>query len=324
MPKPYVKKRGGRSRQVPPPLPDMRANERVLFDLHAALADQQFGDIDEANAFLQAQLASGGFSPPRKKGTTPLERAQDVMYDAWDAEGKDRVDLARKALAVSPDCADAYVLLAEEAAADFTEAIRFLEEGVRAGERALGERIFAEDAGNFWGILETRPYMRARFDLAHLLYMTGKRAPAIAHMQDLLRLNPGDNQGVRHELAACLLGEGDLEALKKLLEEYPDEYSAVWFYSRALLEYRREGRTPEADACLIRAFEQNRFVPPYLLGKTRFPVRAPEYMSIGDETEAVVYALDNAQVWQETPGALMWMNLVYVTYRRKPAAKRSR
>ncbi|MFA6332776.1 MAG: hypothetical protein WCX22_07490 [Methanoregula sp.] len=319
-----MKKRGGRSRQVPSPIPDMRANERVLSDLHAALADQQFGDIDEANAFLQAQLASGSFSPPRKNGTTPLERAQDIMYDAWDAEGKDRVDLARKALAVSSDCADAYVLLAEETAVDLAEAIRFLEEGVRAGERALGERIFAEEAGHFWGILETRPYMRARFDLAHLLRLRGERSPAIAHMQDLLRLNPGDNQGVRDELATCLLEDGDPEALKKLLDEYPDDCSAVWCYSRALLEYRREGRTPEADACLIRAFGQNRFVPPYLLGKKTFPVRAPEYMSIGDETEAVVYALDNAQVWQETPNALMWMNLLFVTYRRKPAAKKSR
>lgn len=215
MPKPYVKKRSGSARQVPSPIPDMRANERVLSDIHAVLEDQQFGNIDEANAFLQAQLASGGFSPPRKKGTTPLERAQDIMYDAWDAEGKDRIDLARKALAVSPDCADAYVLLAEDAASDLAEAIRFLEEGVRAGERALGERIFTEEAGHFWGILETRPYMRARFDLAHLLYLKGERAPAIAHMQDLLRLNPNDNQGVRYELATSLLEEGKLEELGK-------------------------------------------------------------------------------------------------------------
>jgi len=324
MPKPYVKKGRGKSGHNLPPIPDMRANERVFIDIQEALEGQQFESIDEANVFLRAQLASGGFFPAKKKAVTPLEKAQDIMYDAWEAKGRERIDLAHRALLVSKDCADAYVLLAEEAAANNAEATRFLEDGVRAGERALGDRMFAEEAGHFWGILETRPYMRARFGLAQLLRLGGERARAIAIMHNLLRLNPGDNQGVRHELAVCLLEEGDLEALGKLLEEYPDEYSAVWFYSRALLKYRQEGRTPAADACLVEALEQNRFVPLYLLGKKSFPTRAPEYMSIGDQTEAVFYALDNAQVWRETRGALMWMNLIYATYRRKPAAKKFR
>ena len=324
MPKPHVKKGHGKPGHDLPPIPDMRASERALSDIHTALAGQQFESIEEANIFLKAQLASGGFSPARKKGTTSLETAQDIMYDAWDSKGKQRIDLAYKALSVSKDCADAYVLLAEEAAADSGEAIRFLEDGVRAGERALGQKMFEEEAGYFWGILETRPYMRARFDLAHLLCLAGKQAEAIAHMQDLLRLNPGDNQGVRHELAVCLLEEGNLEALEKLLDGYPDEYSAVWFYSRAFMKYRQEGRTPAGDACLVEAFEQNRFVPLYLLGKKRFPAHSPDYMSIGDDTEAVVYALNSIRTWQEIRGALMWMNLIYVTYRRKPAAKKLR
>ena len=324
MPKTHVKKGRGKPGQNLPPIPDMQTNERALSGIQAALAGQQFECIEEANVFLKAQLASGGFPPVKKKGATPLEKAQDIMYDAWDAQGNERIELAYKALSVSDECADAYVLLSHEAATNVTEAIRFLEDGVRAGERALGQKMFEEEAGYFWGILETRPYMRARFDLAHLLCLGGKRAEGIIHMQDLLRLNPGDNQGVRHELAVCLLEDGDLDALGNLLDEYPDEYSAVWFYSRALMKYRQEGRTPASDACLVEAFEQNRFVPLYLLGKKRFPARSPEYMSIGDDTEAIVYALDSERVWQDTRGALMWMNLIYVTYRRKPAAKKFR
>jgi ST7 protein len=42
-------------------------------------------------------------------------QAQDVMYDAWEQTNRRaRVALAHKALAISPLCADAYVLLAEE------------------------------------------------------------------------------------------------------------------------------------------------------------------------------------------------------------------
>jgi tetratricopeptide (TPR) repeat protein len=324
MPKPHVKKGRRKSGQNLPPTPDMRANERIFIDIQEALDGQQFESVDDVNAFLRAQLADGSFFPSEKKDATPLEKAQDIMYDAWDAKGKQRIDLAYRALSVSKDCADAYVLLSEEAATNSAEAMRFLEDGVRAGERALGERMFEEEAGHFWGILKTRPYMRALFGVAQLLRPGGERARAIAIMQDLLRLNPGDNQGVRHELAVCLLEQGDLEALEKLLDVYPDEYSAVWFYSRALLKYRQGGRTPAADACLVEALEQNRFVPLYLLGKKSFPARAPEYMSIGDQTEAVVYAIDSARVWLETRGALLWMNLIYATYRRKPAAKKFR
>jgi len=324
MAKSHVKKRPGKTGHDLPPVPDMRSNEWVFTAIREALEGNDFKSIEEANAFLQAKLAAGDFSQKKKAGTTPLEKAQDIMYDAWDAKGKERIDLAYKALEVSKDCADAYVLLSHEASTSLGEAIRFLEEGVSAGERALGKKMFEEEAGNFWGILETRPYMRARFDLAHLLCIEGKRSEGIAHMQELLRLNPGDNQGVRHELAGCLLEEGDMEALQKLLDEYPDEYSAVWLYSRALMKFRQEGRTPGADACLVAAFEQNRFVPLYLLGKKGIPSRVPEYMSIGDETEAVVYAGDNALAWIHTQGALMWMKLIHATFRRKPAGKRKR
>lgn len=45
-----------------------------------------------------------------------IAKAQDVMYDAWErTASRSRVALARKALGISPLCADAYNLLAEEA-----------------------------------------------------------------------------------------------------------------------------------------------------------------------------------------------------------------
>ena len=46
------------------------------------------------------------------------------MYDAWEDSGPRRVNLARKALRISPDCADAYVLLAEETTRSADDALR--------------------------------------------------------------------------------------------------------------------------------------------------------------------------------------------------------
>lgn len=203
------------------PSGDRRALEQSLADVGRLLSEQEFGSIDEINAFLQSALASG--QPLSKPGRTPLEQAQDLMFKAWDATGAKRVKLARQALSISVDCADAYVLLAEETAKTIQEAKRLYEQAVEAGERALGPEAFDEAVGHFWGILETRPYMRARSGLAWCLSQMGETQQAIAHYTDLLRLNPGDNQGNRYLLADLLLAIGDDEALKALLAEYEED-----------------------------------------------------------------------------------------------------
>lgn len=60
------------------------------------------------------------------------------MYDAWEATSHKRaVELAKKALMVSADCADAYVFLAEVTAKTPQEALGLYRQGVEAGERAL-------------------------------------------------------------------------------------------------------------------------------------------------------------------------------------------
>ena len=83
------------------------------------------------------------------------------MYDAWEAPTKrQRLALVRKALKRSPLCADAYVLLAEETAGSVADAIDLYRRGVEAGELAVGPEAFEDDVGHFWGVLDTRPYMR--------------------------------------------------------------------------------------------------------------------------------------------------------------------
>jgi hypothetical protein len=66
------------------------------------------------------------------------------------------VALARAALDISPLCADAYVLLAEEEAGSQQDALAWFRQGVEAGDRALGDE-FEGLSGHFWGFLQTRP-----------------------------------------------------------------------------------------------------------------------------------------------------------------------
>jgi tetratricopeptide (TPR) repeat protein len=241
---------------------------------------------------------------------TPLDQAQEIIYDALEEENREqRMALAKKALKVSPDCADAYVILAE-GAATLDEALRLNAEGVAAGERALGNKAFKEYSGRFWGVLETRPYMRARLGLAQCLWAAGRHEEAVAHYRELLRLNPDDNQGVRYLLAESLLDLNWHEELQRLLKTYGQDGSADWTYTRALLAFRQEGDTEKSRRLLRAAAKGNRHVPEYLVGNVPMPRELPDYVGSGDEDEAVAYAADSLSAWKGTPGAITWLRKV--------------
>jgi len=103
------------------------------------------------------------------------------------------------------------------------------------------------------------------------LWHPGEREAALDHLRDMLRLNPGDNQGLRYTLATRLLTTGNDAALAALLGQYPDEGSATWAYTRALTTFRRHGAGGWA----------------YLLGPKKLPRHLPAYVGFGDENEAV-------------------------------------
>ncbi len=314
--------RGARpAASTPPTLPDRRLMEQQLAALGRLLESQDFASLDEANAFIQQQLAGG--QPLAAAPATALDEAQELVYQALEATGPRRGQLARRALERSPDCADAYVLLAEETR-DPREARRLYEQGVRAGERALGQRVFQDEVGHFWGILETRPYMRARQGLAAVLWHLGEREAALDHLRDLLRLNPGDNQGLRYTLATWLLAVGDDAALAQLLEQYPDEGSATWAYTRDLAAFRRHRAGSEADAALREALATNPFVPAYLLGLKQLPRQLPAYVGLGDENEAVAYIAEAAEAWLATPQAIEWLATVLTRDAPPPAPAQPR
>lgn len=71
--------------------------------------------------------------------------------------------------------------------------------------------VFNTRVGHFWGILGTRDYMRARYALIEALIRIKTLdavQTALDHLMDMLRLNRGDNMGVRDLVPALLLRLG--------------------------------------------------------------------------------------------------------------------
>jgi tetratricopeptide (TPR) repeat protein len=303
-----IKRKRSHARKPAAPPPERRIGpEAVMADLTRLMRGQEFESLADAQAFMNRLLDEGGEGLPPSEPQSPAERAQALAYQAWEAPTDDEAaDLARQALAISPDCADAYNVLAETDARSAEEARDFYQQGVDAGRRSLGEEFFAENSGHFWGMIETRPYMRARQGLADCLWAMGRHQDSITHSEALLELNPNDNQGIRDVLLSRYLALRNDASAERLFRQYRGDRSAAFLWSRVLFDLRREDQTAAA-AALNTAMKCNRHVADFLTGKKRLPAELPEMYSPGNQDEAVLYLTNFAEAWLASPDAMEWL-----------------
>ena len=275
--------------------------EKDVLPLVASGGPVKLSELKPLPRFLTVPVEELPFSQEK------LDKAQDLIYEAWEWGGNGRgLKWAYEALETSPFCADALNYLAFRSS--YTEEQLFLHRrAVQVGEAALGELFFKKNSGHFWGLIETRPYMRALFGLADCLWKTGRKDEAIKNYWELLRLNPGDNQGIRYVLGFRLLEENRPDELDKLFQEHDNqqEKSCFMLYNKALHLFRRGDS--EADQVLQQAIESNKHVYSCLSGEESIPFRLPASYSPEGRSEAEIYASETMRAWNNTPDALAWL-----------------
>ncbi|WP_179506723.1 MULTISPECIES: hypothetical protein [unclassified Sphingomonas] len=240
-----------------------------------------------------------------------INEAQELAYNAWDEPDRTRRNmLARKALARSPLCADAWLQLSKLRNLSDIQRREYLLRAVCAGELAVGERRFAEAKGDFWLILDTRPYMRARCALAQDLWYSSnpdERIEAIAHLREMLELNPNDNQGLRYILLVWLIRTDADQAAAALLAKYHDEVSAFMEFTRVFLAYRAQGDCEKTRDMAAKACLANRHIPRHLANSELWHKASGTY-SPGRESEAAWYAQELGIDWFCTHDAIEWLS----------------
>jgi tetratricopeptide (TPR) repeat protein len=274
---------------------------------------------DELQQIDLAALLNSMAAPP---ANTPEEEAQELVYSAYESsDPKKRTTLAKKALKLDPDNVDAHLILADNPATSIFGAVACYRDAVAAGERSLGKEFMEQHTGHFWGIQETRPYMRALECLAGNLHAAAAgqeeceqiNLEVVEIYQKMLRLNPGDNQGIRYKLLYVLIEQWRDDEAEKLYKEYGDDESAWWLYGRALLDYRKQGDTAKSQKSLAAAIKYNKHFPPYILGIKRFPATPPGHYGVGDANEAAYYMNDSMTAWENTSGAIDWIKRTWKT-----------
>jgi tetratricopeptide (TPR) repeat protein len=281
--------------------------EKSMGKVKKALEGKNFATLQDLNRFLGTLAGPGAFDAPFDTELSDKEEAQELAFDAMEAESSaDARRLAKRALALDPDCVDALVVLTGLDAHSPREAIEGLQRAVAAGERSLGAEFIRKNRGYFWGILETRPWMRAMEQLAGVLRSQEIYLDAIRIYERMLELNPNDNQGVRDSLLGVYLAAGDAAAAGKLLKKYRNDGSANFAWGRVLERYL-DGDLDGASRALVEARAANGHVELYLMGRKPIPKALPEMYSMGSEEEAI-FCMDNlAAAWADHTDALLWV-----------------
>jgi tetratricopeptide (TPR) repeat protein len=279
---------------------------------------------EEINAFLAANVNRKVLPGDAAPAADPRERALDLCAAARGQRSRREFQLLREALRLDPDCADAYVQLAQRES-DPVEAEKLYRRGVEAGRRALGEGPFNDPEYPFWGATESRPFMRALSGLAESLEAQDRLEDAAEVLGQMLRLNPGDNQGVRYRYVPLLIELGRLDDARAVLEskEYREDSSALWEFAAALVAFKQR-RAAEAEALVRRAAGQNPFVVPMLLNPDDVPPMGPTW-SPGEPSEAIMVSDLLGAAWHADAAALRWLESTVVkppVTSRKPKRKR--
>jgi tetratricopeptide (TPR) repeat protein len=167
-------------------------------------------------------------------------------------------------------------------------ALKYFETGYRIGLLSVPDNF----AGRLrWIHLENRPFLRAAHGFGLALERDRRHLEAIDVYQQILALNPDDNQGIRYLLPNLYLEAGAPQKARAALEQYGAD--GMNLYTRCLLEIQ-DGHRWEAVRWLCRGLSYNPHLPELVLaGRTKPHSDEASDVVVGSEDEAAQYLQEN-------------------------------
>lgn len=284
------------------------ARDLATFGKMMDKTDRDSSDVSVPDRrFLERELAKAlGLD---EDVTVEEAEADELFYAAMDATNTETCSrMLEAALAKNPRHIDALVELAQLYEDDNT-AFFFLSRAIEFGEEDLKDEL-RNDAAHFWGLHHTRPFMRAKQALAERYFDVGNLINAAYEIEEMLRLNPGDNQGMRWTLMEIYCRMDRLDDAERLLQKYPDEAMPFLPFTALLIRFRKEGDSPELRTSLREQASWNPHIVPRLLEPSLISHEPIPLFSPQSPEEANLYCQQFLSVWKATPGAITWLRLV--------------
>ncbi|MFP5528252.1 hypothetical protein ACLGL1_07250 [Peptococcus simiae] len=189
-----------------------------------------------------------------------LDDFYDFMERADQADSEqEALKWVKKALKIAPDNLDALVYKDRLMAKSPFDLLKKLEKTIAKGEAQLVEEgIYCdENIGDFWLVLETRPYMRALAVYMGLLVDLGMMKKAVDQAEKMLNLCVGDNLGVRYMAMALYAYFEDIEKAEGLYREYKDYDDTQLLFPLSVLYYKL-GNFTKANQILTKLLRANK------------------------------------------------------------------
>ena len=226
---------------------------------------------------------------------TPLDEAYEILDKAYEADSlKEATKLAKQALKKCDYCLDATIFLAN-LEKNTLKIEQIINEGIDKEKKRLTKEGFFEkdNIGHFYGIFETRPYIRGLYFKAQYLATLSRLKKAREVCLEILRLNSNDNMGARYLLMAVDAGLEDEKDLLKIYKKYPEENLRTLFPLCAL--YYKQENMEKAKEYASRLHKVNSNLLKFYQEK----IEMDEYIEdgcyqIGDASEVVSYIEEQA------------------------------
>ncbi len=304
-----------------------RESEKALKGIWEFLEQNGKDDMsmEDMNALVAQYMDHYNANLPGPVTEKTAKTSDDFMELAESAadEGDDSsaVRFARKALKLDPDNLDAERILAQLGSTSLEDHLKKLERAIRRGEEVMEKHGLKDDdsIGKYWGILETRPYMRLRHAYMTDLCDFGMHKKAMGECEELCRLSENDNLGVRFQLMHLYALYDEEEKALELTNRYDGETSTQFLMSLAILYFRR-GDLATAEKYLKQLMKVNKDTGKFFKGAAQGELEkySDSMSSIGYRPftieELIVDLYEGQFLYIATPGFVSW---AYDKTRRK-------
>ena len=227
-----------------------------------------------------------------------MEQSDELLFEAYDEPIKSKaIKLAKKALEINPDNIDAENFITKFETNTIRKLKRYKETLDKEHIKLQKEEMFnKEEIGIFWGLIETRPYMRTKHCYMLTLMELGRYTEAIKQGEELLRLCKNDNQGIRYLMIGLYTVLEKFEECENLYKKYP-ENSTFMLFALSIMYYKK-GDYKKTKKILKEIQENNEYILGYLKQEIKFTkvkinnFEAEGGYSCGSEAEAYFIVKD--------------------------------
>lgn len=235
------------------------------------------------------------------------EQSDDLLFEAYDEPIKSKaIKLAKQALEINPDNIDAENFITKFETNTIKKLGKYKETLDKEQAKLEKEDFFnKENIGIFWGLIETRPYMRTKHSYMLTLMELGRYTEAIKQGEELLELCESDNLGVRYLIMGLYTVLERFEECEKIYNKYSDD-STFMLFPLAVMYYKR-GDYRKCKKVLKEIQENNKYLLDYLIGIKKFTKAKIEDIerdgtySWGSESEAYLVAKDYKYLLETVP-----------------------